>query len=110
MNDQSGASTVLAFLLGGAIGAGAALLLSPRSGRENRSELNRALHRIRGRAEVGEKELELRMYRAMDDISDTILDILSDGEEFTEARKAEVLQAIQEAKEGLAANAQEPSA
>lgn len=101
MSDNNGTNSLLAFLLGGVIGAGVGLLYSPRSGKENREELSRLMDRVKGQALMREKRVELRMFRAMDDITGKVLDILSEGKDFTEARREELIQAVVEAKRSL---------
>ncbi len=101
MSDSNGSSNVLAFLLGGVIGGGVAYLYSPRAGRENREDLQRMLDKLKGQAVMKEKRLELGMFRAVDDITNRVIDILSEGREFTESRKEELLQAISDAKSML---------
>lgn len=110
MSDNSGSNTVLAFLLGGAVGAGLALMYSPKSGRENREELTRLMEKLKGQAVVREKKMELKMFRAMDDISSRILEILEDGREFTEARKEELIKAVLDARRSLEDVEKAPSA
>lgn len=100
----------MAFLLGGAVGAGLALLYSPKSGRENREELTRLMDKLKGQAMVREKKMELKMFRAMDDISAHILEILEDGREFTEARKEELIKAVLDARRSLEEVEKSPSA
>ncbi len=46
------------FLIGALLGAGAALLLAPRSGHETRTELRAGMNRLRDRAEDGMRELQ----------------------------------------------------
>lgn len=101
MSDNNGANTLLAFMLGGVIGAGLGLLYAPKSGKENREELTRLVEKVKGQALMREKHVELRMFRAMDDITGRILDILSEGQDFTEARREELIQAVLEAKRSL---------
>ena len=101
MSDNNGTNSLLAFLLGGAIGAGVGMLYSPRTGKENREELSRLVDRVKGQALMREKRVELRMFRAMDDITGRVLDILSEGKEFTEARREELIQAMLDAKRSL---------
>lgn len=101
MSDNNGTNSLLAFLLGGAIGAGIGMLYSPRTGKENREELSRLVDRVKGQALMREKRVELRMFRAMDDITGRVLDILSEGKEFTEARREELIQAVLDAKRSL---------
>ena len=101
MSDNNGTNSLLAFLLGGAIGAGVGMLYSPRTGKENREELSRLVDRVKGQALMREKRVELRMFRAMDDITGRVLDILSEGKEFTEARREELIQAVLDAKRSL---------
>ena len=54
----SAATTVLAFLAGAALGAGVALLLAPRSGKETREKLGSWLDEAAG--EAGERARKVR--------------------------------------------------
>lgn len=101
MSDRNDALTLMSFLAGGLIGAGVALLYSPRSGKENRDELLRVLDRVKGQALLKEKKMELTMFRAVDDITNRVIDILSEGKELSEQKKLELLDAISEAKHQL---------
>jgi len=104
MSENSGTVVILSFLLGGAIGAGAGFFLAPKSGKENREELSRLLDKVKGQAMVREKKIELKMFRAVDDITNKVIDILSEGKDLTEGRKEELLEAIAAAKRSLASD------
>ena len=54
MNDERGfsaGSVILAFVLGGIVGAGVALLTAPQSGRETREKIKELAGEARGKAE-----------------------------------------------------------
>jgi gas vesicle protein len=101
MSENNGTNNILAFMLGGVIGAGIALLYAPRSGKESREEISRLMDKVKGQAVMREKKLELKMFRAVDDISNRVIDILSEGREISEARKEELLKAITDARRSL---------
>jgi gas vesicle protein len=52
-NNGSGTNTVMAFLLGGAIGAALALLYAPSSGEETRRRMREGVDRAKGRVREG---------------------------------------------------------
>jgi len=52
-NNGSGTNSILAFLLGGAIGAGLALLYAPSSGEQTRRRIKEGIDRAKGHAVEG---------------------------------------------------------
>lgn len=76
--DQSGAGLAVlgAFLLGGIIGAGLALLTAPRSGRDTRGEIGRWANDTYGRAgeklgEIGER-VKSRVRHKLEEVEEKI--------------------------------------
>ncbi len=61
----SAATTMLAFLAGAALGAGVALLLAPRSGRETREKLGNWLDEAAGEAGEGARKVREAAGRAV---------------------------------------------
>jgi gas vesicle protein len=73
-NNSNSISVITAFIIGGLIGAGVALLMAPQSGHETRSMLKNRGEEIRDRATemAHEKthETKQRAERAMDDLAE----------------------------------------
>lgn len=93
MSDErgSGASVVLAFLLGGMTGAALALLYAPRSGRETRDMLN---DKLREGAERG-KELKEQAKAKGRAIMEEAGDYVERGREAVEDRKGRLAAAFE---------------
>jgi gas vesicle protein len=60
--------SVAAFLWGGIIGAGVALLLAPRTGEETREELQRGARRLRDQAEDAVRGAQAAVAETVDDV------------------------------------------
>ena len=63
---------VLPFLWGALIGAGAALLLAPRTGRETRAEITGGVRKLRERAEETVRGVQDSMTEAVDGVRETV--------------------------------------
>ena len=87
---ESGAATVLAFLGGAAIGAIAALLLAPQSGRTTREQL-------RGYARKAEDALR----EAANEAGQRLEEAVSEGKEYVEARKSVLREAFEAGREAM---------
>ena len=60
--------SITAFLWGGLIGAGVALLFAPRSGEETREELRQGANRLRGQAEDAVRNVQTAVSDTMDGV------------------------------------------
>ena len=93
MADDRGSSTaavILAFVSGAALGAVAALLLAPQSGRESREQL-------RGYARRAEENLRDLASRA----GETFEEAVDQGKEFVEAKKSVLREAVEAGREAM---------
>lgn len=93
MEDNRGfsAGTVfMAFLLGGAIGAGLALFLAPQSGKETRE-------RIRGLAE----DVKRKTSRYKEQLKEKISSTIEEGKGLVEEKKSIIASAIEAGKEAM---------
>ncbi|MEW5791709.1 MAG: YtxH domain-containing protein [Pseudomonadota bacterium] len=90
------------FILGGLVGAVAALLLTPRTGAENRHELRRALEKGRERLGDAEAVAQIRVMALVDEIQEKTGKLLAAGGEMAEAKRQDLMEAIQVAKRALA--------
>ncbi|MGB9712489.1 MAG: YtxH domain-containing protein [Dissulfurimicrobium sp.] len=86
----SAGSVVAAFLLGGAVGAGLAILFTPKSGPETRERLLERANYLRERA--GE---------AADEVKEKAAGLLEKGKEFIEEKKTILESAIDAGKEAM---------
>lgn len=92
MADERGSSSgvLLAFLSGAALGAVAALLLAPQSGRESREQL-------RGYARRAEDNLRDLAGRA----GETFEEAVDQGKEFVDAKKSVLREAFEAGREAM---------
>lgn len=90
------------FVLGALVGAATALLVSPRSGPETREELRRVMGK--GREQVGRTgaTAQLRLTAMVSDIQEKTKELMSVGGEVAEAKRQDLMEAIQVAKRALA--------
>lgn len=87
---SSAATVMLAFLGGAAVGAVAALLLAPQSGRESREQL-------RGYARRAEDNLRDLASRA----GDAVDEVVEEGKEFVDSKKAVLREAFDVGRETM---------
>jgi gas vesicle protein len=73
------------FVYGALIGAGLALLLAPRSGRETRTELRTGVQRIRDRAEDAVRQVQETVTGTFDDVRDEVSDRIDAAREAFDA-------------------------
>ncbi len=86
----SGSAVVLGFILGGALGAGLAMLFAPESGRRTRERLRDFA------ADVRDKTVDLS-----EDLRDRAEDALDRGREAYEEKKSILSAAVQAGKEAM---------
>jgi gas vesicle protein len=88
-----------AFLLGGMIGAFAALLYAPKSGRETRKDISRAARRIKKETvDLVEETIE-SVNDFADDMKDKVSDIIKQGVELSENAKKEIIKNFEHGQE-----------
>jgi gas vesicle protein len=87
---SSSAAIVLVFLSGAALGAVAALLLAPQTGRESREQL-------RGYARRAEDNLRDLAGRA----GETLEEVVEEGKEFVDSKKAVLREAFEAGREAM---------
>ena len=87
---SSSAAVTLAFLSGAALGAVAALLLAPQTGRESREQL-------RGYARRAEDNLRDLAGQA----GDTLEEVVEEGKEFVDSKKAVLREAFDVGREAM---------
>jgi gas vesicle protein len=87
---SSAAAVVLVFLSGAALGAVAALLLAPQTGRESREQL-------RGYARRAEDNL----WDLADRAGETFEEVVGEGNEFTDSKKSVLREAFDVGREAM---------
>jgi gas vesicle protein len=83
----SGSAVVLAFLLGGAIGAGLALLYAPESGKRTRVRLRRFAEEAQEKTEKAVKEFRDKTEGRVREWGDRIEGVVTAGKDFFEEKK-----------------------
>ena len=87
---SSGAGVLFAFLSGAALGAVAALLLTPQTGRESREQLRGYARRVEG-------DLRDLASRA----GDTLEEVAGEGKEFVDSKKTVLREAFDAGREAM---------
>ncbi len=105
-SEDRGGGFIAGFLLGGLVGAAAALLLTPRTGEETRGSLRERGIELRVKAEEAAAkareeadELLLRSKAAFEEQKGRIMDAVEEGKEAAAQKKAELLAKYRTAKE-----------
>ena len=94
MNDETRA-VAGAFLLGGLIGAGIALLYAPKSGRETRKDISKAAKRVkRDAVELVEDTIQ-SVDEFVGNVKDRTSDIIDRGVELSDSAKKEVVKSLE---------------
>ncbi len=90
----SAGSVALAFLLGGAVGAGLALLVTPKSGPETRELL-------KDQASAAKDEALKVADKVADEVKEKAVELLEKSKEVVEAKKAVLESALEAGKEAM---------
>ncbi|HWR57454.1 MAG TPA: YtxH domain-containing protein [Thermodesulfovibrionales bacterium] len=94
MNDDT-RTVAGAFLLGGLIGAGIALLYAPKSGRETRRDISKTAKKVKQNAvELVEDTIE-SIEDFAGDVKDKASDIIERGVELSDSAKKEVVRSLE---------------
>jgi gas vesicle protein len=80
-----GCATISSFFLGGLIGAGVALLVAPRAGKETRQQIKGAAEDVKGKAEDYYKQ-----------VKETVTSSLEHGKGVVAEKKEHIARAVQE--------------
>jgi len=94
MNDND-TRVAAAFLVGGLIGAGIALLYAPKSGRETRKDIAKAARKVKKEAvEIVEDTIE-SVNEFVSDVKDKAGDIIERGVELSDGAKKELVRSLE---------------
>lgn len=100
MNEDS-KRIIGAFLIGGMIGAVAALLYAPKSGRETRRDISKAARRVKkDTIELVEDTID-GLTEFVDDVKEKATDIIDRGVEISEGAKRDIIKAFEQGEKGL---------
>ena len=99
-NEESGrstGSTLLAFFIGGLVGAGVALLLAPQSGKETRQK-------IKGLTD----EAKEKATKYAEEVKSKVTSTVGKGKELVEEKKSLITTAVEAGKEAYAKEKEKP--
>ncbi|MBI3007107.1 MAG: YtxH domain-containing protein [candidate division NC10 bacterium] len=97
----SGSAVVLAFLLGGALGAGLALLYAPESGKRTRVRLRQFAEEAQEKTEETVKEFRDKAEGRVREWRDRVEEVVSTGKELLEEKKDLLTGAYEAGKEAF---------
>jgi gas vesicle protein len=95
MNDYSNEKRIVgAFFIGGLLGAGAALLFAPQSGKRTRSDISRFTRNTAYKAKDTIEDATESVQELVDNISDKLSDLASSRKEITEGAKKRIVNTL----------------
>jgi len=83
-----------AFLIGGLIGAGIALLYAPQSGRRTRRDISRFSRHVADEAKDAVEDATESIHDLMDNMSDKLSDLASSRKDIAETAKKKIVQTL----------------
>ena len=95
------AGDICKLLVGGLLGAGAALLLAPQTGKKTREELAGYAKKVGGRANEAANDLAETLSDFVDRAGNRAAEILQEGSELTQESKKALLAALEKGQEKL---------
>lgn len=99
--EGSGAAVALAFFLGGLLGAGLALFLAPKAGRETREMVKELGTQVKEKVTPLADEMRKRVEQTMGEVRKRVEESLEEGREFVDRQKAIVAAAVDAGKEAV---------
>lgn len=100
-NEKTIMTIILAFVLGSLIGAGAALLMAPESGRKTRSMIKDKGAELKDRAAGTMEDTKSRIDDLASQTKDRVASLTHRGEEFAQEAKEQMEHDIKAAKKSL---------
>jgi len=86
--------TAIALAAGAFVGAGAALLYAPQSGRRTRRDIRLYAGRVGNKAEAARLQMQHSVYNIIGDAQDKIADVMRSGKDWTDSKMTEVRHAL----------------
>jgi gas vesicle protein len=96
-------NTAAALIAGALVGAGAALLFAPQSGRRTRQDIKLFAEKVGNKADAARIQLQRSVDNIIGEAEDKILDAMNHGKEWTDSRMTElrrVLNTVRKAVSG----------
>ena len=95
MNEYTNEKKIVgAFFIGGLLGAGAALLFAPQSGKRTRSDISRFTRNTAYKAKDTLEDATESVQELVDNISDKLSDLASSRKEITEGAKKKIVNTL----------------
>jgi len=91
----------LMLIAGGILGASAALLFAPQSGKKTRRDISKYVRRAKNEAEGLVEDFSDKVSDVVDNLSDKTQDILDRGKEVSQDVKKDLFKAFEEGKQRL---------
>ncbi len=101
-NKDTGVKVVGAFLLGGIVGAGLALLLAPQSGKRTREDIAWVATKAKRRAGDIAEDVTHSVKHVLDDVNELLSGVISHGKDLTEDVRKRLLGIIEEGQKTFA--------
>ena len=99
--DDNAKTIAGAFLLGGFIGAGIALLYAPKSGRETRREISKAAKRAKNDAVEMVEDTIQTVNDFVSDMKDKASDVIERGLELSDNAKKEMVRSLERSQKAI---------
>jgi len=93
--DEDYKKVAAAFLLGGLIGAGFALLYAPKSGRETRKDISRTARRVKKETVHLVEDAIDSVHDFAGDMKDKVSDLIDRGKELSDDAKKEIIRNLE---------------
>ena len=94
--DEDYKKIALAFLIGGAVGAGIALLYAPQSGRDTRKDIAKTARRVKKETVNLVEDAVDSINDFVSDVKDKVGDIIDRGKDLSDDAKKEVLRNLEQ--------------
>jgi gas vesicle protein len=98
-NSYSAGSVLLTFFIGGLVGAGVALLLAPKTGRETRQKILELADEVKEKAETYIEKTKEKADTYAEEIRDKAAAVVEKGKGFIEEQKTIITSAVGAGKE-----------
>lgn len=95
------AAGALLLLAGGVIGAGAALLFAPQSGRKTRRDISRCAHKVKARADEKMEDIAVNISDLVDTVGEKTEELLDRGKDMAGDARKELIRLIEEGASAL---------
>jgi gas vesicle protein len=95
-------NTATALIAGALLGAGAALLFAPQSGRKTRRDIRQFAEKVGNRAEAARLELQRSIDNIIEDVEEKLREGLAGGMDWTDGKIADLQRVLEAARKSIA--------